>query len=326
MLLIHGWEDDNSLWSPLIDALTERDRSLVAFDMPAHGFSDGEWGLHPQAGDAVLAVAAALGPIDAVVGHSSGAAIAALALREGLAVERAVFVAPPLRAANRWLRVADRLGYSRDVAAAAQATYEERIGRARAGFDLRTELPTLDVDLLVVHSVDDERMPVHRLGRGGTEIPPRRNARRQRLDAQKNGTRSRGCHPHGQLPDPRTRGRLITRACCERLLQTSPAVSSSGSSRAHDRSHAAISMFAPLRRTISESAPRRDGQEHHPPLLSGGRHAKCMNRSRALPGQVTGYATRAGPAWRYSAEEPSHQWNEKRTAEWLSERLVHSAP
>src|SRR4029079_6769528 len=59
----------------------------------------------------------------------------------------------------RWLRVADRLGYSREVAAAAQATYEERIGRARADFDLRAELATLDVDLLVIHSVDDERMP-----------------------------------------------------------------------------------------------------------------------------------------------------------------------
>jgi pimeloyl-ACP methyl ester carboxylesterase len=159
VLLIHGWEDDNSLWAPLIDALADRDRSLVAFDMPAHGFSDGTWGLHPQAGDAVIAVAAALGPLDAVVGHSSGAAIAALALREALTVQRAVLVAPPLRAANRWLRVADRLGYSRDVAAAAQATYEERIGRARADFDLRRELSTLDVDLLVIHSVDDERMP-----------------------------------------------------------------------------------------------------------------------------------------------------------------------
>jgi hypothetical protein len=57
------------------------------------------------------------------------------------------------------MRGAARLGYSRDVAAAAEAIYEERIGRARADFDLRTELSTCDVDLLVVHSVDDERMP-----------------------------------------------------------------------------------------------------------------------------------------------------------------------
>ena len=159
VLLVHGWEDDNSLWAPLIDALAEQGRSLVAFDMPAHGFSDGDWGLHPQAGDGILAVAAALGPIDAVVGHSSGASIAGLAIREGLTADRAVLIAPPLRSDNRWLRIAQRLGYSQEVAVAAQATYEEGISRARVEFELRAALPTLDVDLLVIHSVDDERMP-----------------------------------------------------------------------------------------------------------------------------------------------------------------------
>jgi hypothetical protein len=127
--------------------------------MPAHGFSDGDWGLHPQAGDAIVAVAAALGPIDAVVGHSSGASIAGLAIREGLTAERAVLIAPPLRCDNRWQRIAARLGYSQDVAQVAQARYEQGISRVRVDFDLRTALPTLDVDLLVIHSVDDERMP-----------------------------------------------------------------------------------------------------------------------------------------------------------------------
>ena len=70
MLLVHGWEDDNSLWTPLIDALIARDRALVVFDLPAHGYSEGEWGLGPQAADGIAAVAAALGPIDAVVAHS----------------------------------------------------------------------------------------------------------------------------------------------------------------------------------------------------------------------------------------------------------------
>jgi pimeloyl-ACP methyl ester carboxylesterase len=159
VLLVHGWEDDHSLWAPLIDALAERGRSIVAFDMPAHGFSEGEWGLHPHAGDAILAVAHELGPIDAVVGHSAGASIAALALREGLDADRLALVAPPLGRGNRWLRIAERLGYSQDVASAAQATYEDGISRTRVEFDLRTALPTLDVDLLVIHSLDDERMP-----------------------------------------------------------------------------------------------------------------------------------------------------------------------
>jgi len=159
VLLVHGWEDDHTLWSPLIDVLAQRGRALVAFDMVAHGFSDGEWGLHPEAIDGLHAVARALGPVDAVVAHSSGAGTAALALHEGLPARRSVFVAPPLRGGSRYARYADRLGFAPEVAAAAHAHEEERLGPARAAFRMRDALPTLDTELLLVHSVDDERMP-----------------------------------------------------------------------------------------------------------------------------------------------------------------------
>jgi pimeloyl-ACP methyl ester carboxylesterase len=65
-----------------------------------------------------------------------------------------------LRTANRWLRYAERLGVPEEVAYAAQSIYEQRIGPARAAFDFRAELVALDVDLLVIHSADDERNPV----------------------------------------------------------------------------------------------------------------------------------------------------------------------
>jgi pimeloyl-ACP methyl ester carboxylesterase len=170
VLLVHGWEDDNSLWAPLIDALVERDRAVVVFDLPAHGFSAGEWGLGPQAADGIAAVVAAMGPVDAVVAHSFAAGGVILAMSEGgLAVDRMVLIAPPLRAGNRWLRYAERLGVSEDVAFAAQAIYEDRIGPARASFDFRAELTEIDVDLLVIHSADDERFP---LG-GSQEVVPK---------------------------------------------------------------------------------------------------------------------------------------------------------
>jgi pimeloyl-ACP methyl ester carboxylesterase len=157
VLLVHGWEDDNSLWAPLIDALVERGRALVVLDLPAHGFSEGEWGLAPQAADGILAVAGEVGPIDAVVAHSFGSGGAMIAISEGLIVDRAVFIAPPLRTSNRWLRYAERLGVSEDVAFTAQSIYEQRIGPSRASFDFRAQLIDLDADLLVIHSADDER-------------------------------------------------------------------------------------------------------------------------------------------------------------------------
>lgn len=160
VLLVHGWRDDHTLWSPLIDALDARGRSLVAFDMPAHGLSDGEWGLQPEAVDGLWAITAALGPIDAIVGHSSGAGTAELAISEGLDADRAVFVAPPFRPGhNRWLRQAERQGISEEIAVAAQKIYEEKVGPERMRFDLCAALPALETKILVVHSVDDEHMP-----------------------------------------------------------------------------------------------------------------------------------------------------------------------
>ncbi|MFZ6004314.1 MAG: alpha/beta fold hydrolase [Actinomycetota bacterium] len=160
VLLVHGWQDDSSLWSPLIDELARRGRSLVAFDLPAHGVSGGDWGLGSEGTNGVLAVAGELGPIDAVVAHSFGAACAALAMTEGLAVERAALVGTPLLAGgNRWLRRAEQLGVPREVAEAAKRIYDDKQGPRRAGYSGRAVISALDADLLLVHSTDDERYP-----------------------------------------------------------------------------------------------------------------------------------------------------------------------
>lgn len=46
------------------------------------------------------------------------------------------------------------------VTRAAEATYDERLGPARTACTMRSAIPALDARLLLVHSVDDERMPV----------------------------------------------------------------------------------------------------------------------------------------------------------------------
>lgn len=107
VLLVHGFEDDNSLWDPMAAELMRLGRSFVAFDAPGHGVSDGHWGLGWDFTDGVHAVAEALGPIDAVVAHSVSV-----------------------------------------------------IGPERTNFDTAHEFSRLAVPVLVVHSSDDERMPV----------------------------------------------------------------------------------------------------------------------------------------------------------------------
>lgn len=80
-------------------------------------------------------------------------------MAEGLAVRRAVFIGMPLATGNRWLRNADRLGVAQDVAEAARRIYDDKQGPSRSSYSGRTVLPTLDAELLLVHSTDDERYP-----------------------------------------------------------------------------------------------------------------------------------------------------------------------
>ena len=160
VLLVHGWEDDNSLWSPFIDEFDRRGRAVVAFDLPGHGASGGDWAISFEGSDGIVAVSDALGPIDAVVAHSAGCGVTAGAIGEGWTVERAAFIAPPLREGNRWLRYAQKLGVTEEVAMAAKDVYDAAHGPERAAWHPRKAYPALDVDLLVVQSRDDERHPV----------------------------------------------------------------------------------------------------------------------------------------------------------------------
>ena len=159
VLLVHGYADDHSLWSVLIEALILRERPLVALDLPAHGFSEGRWGLAASTVDGVLAAVAALGPVDTVVSHSAGSGPVLLAVHEGLRFDRAVLIAAPFGAGDFWARHGERHGASPDLVQAAKETYEMTVGVDRAVVDLDAVFLGLDAEVLLVHSTDDERFP-----------------------------------------------------------------------------------------------------------------------------------------------------------------------
>jgi pimeloyl-ACP methyl ester carboxylesterase len=161
-MLIHGWQDDSSLWSPLMEALQQASMPFVAFDLPAHGFSEGDRGLPFELVDAAHAVVDALGPVDALVAHSFAGGGSALTISEGLPAERLVLIAPPLWPSNatRFHRVAAQYGYPTEVADRARDIYRATTAASRADYDMRTRVTELDAAVLIVSSLDDERMAV----------------------------------------------------------------------------------------------------------------------------------------------------------------------
>ena len=92
VLCVHGWSSRGLRFLPLIRSLSEVGYRVVVFDAPAHGRSSGSQVDLMEFAEAVHAVAKSIGPIDALVAHSFGAAASLHALERGLECKKVVFL------------------------------------------------------------------------------------------------------------------------------------------------------------------------------------------------------------------------------------------
>ncbi|MFZ4121800.1 MAG: alpha/beta fold hydrolase [Caulobacterales bacterium] len=161
ILFVHGWEDDTSLWGPLLEAALDRGRAVVAFDLPAHGFSQGDVVEIESAATAVASVAQALGPISAVVGHSFGCKAIAFAIAwHGFRPHQVALIGSPTAQRIQFHRMAKMYRIPEDVAHQALAVREARLGFSVDRYDLATLKDAMTMPVLFVHSADDEACAV----------------------------------------------------------------------------------------------------------------------------------------------------------------------
>lgn len=157
VILVHGWQGGASQLVTLAESLRAAGFRVALFDMPAHGEAPG-WSTSGVEFVTILEhVAAELGPVHAVIGHSLGGTAALLALARGLRMAGAVAVAP-MPSFEFALR-----SYARNFAlsSAARALLERRL-EARLGIR-GTELDLANVSLpapaLLVHDRLDRAIP-----------------------------------------------------------------------------------------------------------------------------------------------------------------------
>jgi pimeloyl-ACP methyl ester carboxylesterase len=152
VLLVHGWEDDNSLWGPAIDAFSVWARPVVALDLPGHGFSPSDDASMKSAGLALVETAKAMGPITAVVGHSFGCGAIIHALSHGLEVEQAILIATPVpRTQVRRPMEAEGV----DPAVLARADELRAAHSLKTTEQIEAKLKAMTTPMMAIHSMDD---------------------------------------------------------------------------------------------------------------------------------------------------------------------------
>jgi pimeloyl-ACP methyl ester carboxylesterase len=157
VILAHGWAGRAAQLGALAEPLVAAGFRVVAFDGPAHGESPGHEAHVPMLAECILDIATQQGGPRAVIGHSAGAASAALATLMGLEPRGLVLIAPPLSHRRRVERVADRFELAEKVRTAFFAAAERRGGWKDADVDMRVVARRAPCPALVLHDPDDDR-------------------------------------------------------------------------------------------------------------------------------------------------------------------------
>ncbi|MFI5338154.1 MAG: alpha/beta fold hydrolase, partial [Opitutales bacterium] len=129
---------------------------VLAFDAPGHGDSSGEEAHVPLLARTLVELERRTGPVFALIGHSMGAAAAAMAATLGLHPRGLVLLAPPLSQRDRVERVAARLALDPATREAFLAAVERRTGATHAEADMRTVARVAPCPLLIFHDPADQ--------------------------------------------------------------------------------------------------------------------------------------------------------------------------
>ncbi len=159
VLLVHGWEGRGSQLGAFVQPLVEAGYSVLSFDAPAHGDSEGERASLIRFADAIDATLRVAGPVHGIVAHSMGGAATLLALASARPVERVVLIAPadPALALGRFSR---SVGLAEPVQQRLAEDMESRYGARMDTYSAQALARGASPPTLVIHDHDDRWVPI----------------------------------------------------------------------------------------------------------------------------------------------------------------------
>ena len=148
----------------LVEPLLAAGLRVVAFDLPGHGASTGRELNIPLGVASLAAVARAFGPLEAIVTHSFGGAIALAALAGSVPGEPTVHARrlAMISAPSSMTQLTRQFGSSLGLGRRGQAALERRIhvvaGNPGEVFEGRTQLAAIKLPTLVIHDRQDREL------------------------------------------------------------------------------------------------------------------------------------------------------------------------
>jgi len=160
ILLVHGWSGRGTQLFKIADTLLENGYSVVSFDAPAHGKSQGKSTIMSEFIESILEIEKQYGPFEIAIGHSLGGMSVLNALKIGLAVKKAVVIGSGDIVQDILDDFIFKLRLNPEISIRLRDYFEAKYQVKMADFSASKAAKELEIPVLVIHDKDDPEVPV----------------------------------------------------------------------------------------------------------------------------------------------------------------------
>lgn len=160
VLLVHGWDGRGSQLGKFIQPLLAQGISVICFDGPAHGDSEGSKTNMRHFSEKILFLEEELGPIEGIIAHSFGSGATILALAKGLETKKVVLIGGPSNIPAVFARYSETFELSESTRKNFYRYVEAEVKIKVEDINLLKIVKTLTTNALIIHSTDDKDVPV----------------------------------------------------------------------------------------------------------------------------------------------------------------------
>ncbi|MDB5523209.1 MAG: hydrolase [Rhizobium sp.] len=164
-LVVHGWGSRTDYMQSLITGLRQTGAEVIGLDLPGHGGSTGRALTVPMAIDAIEAAWRQYGGFDAMIGHSFGGFVTAMAAAgpedwvRRRTPRKLVLISAPVAAQHVFDGYAGMMGFTSRVHRALEREAKAIIGKPVDFFSADGMLATVpELPVLVLHAQDDKEV------------------------------------------------------------------------------------------------------------------------------------------------------------------------
>ncbi|MDR7212632.1 alpha/beta hydrolase [Flavobacterium piscis] len=160
VMLVHGWSGRGTQLFKIADVLLENGYSVVSFDAPAHGKSEGKSTIMSEFIESVLEIEKQYGPFEIAIGHSLGGMSVLNAIKDSLTVKKAVIIGSGDIVQDILDDFIFKLRLKPEISIRLRDYFETKYQLKMDDFSAYKAAKELEIPVLVIHDKNDPEVPV----------------------------------------------------------------------------------------------------------------------------------------------------------------------